>query len=106
MHPPSWPPTLPRPLFCCAPLVLSPRTKVIERVNRVLTEPTGLESTSLVLALGLDLFGARVAPSKTYDMLDPNFNYALLVLVLAAMAAAVAVANRFAANKRLHEQWA
>eukprot|EP00903_Cladosiphon_okamuranus_P020118 g18474.t1 len=54
--------------------------KVIERVNRVLTEPTGLESTSLVLALGLDLFGARVAPSKTYDMLDPNFNYALLVL--------------------------
>ncbi|CAM9409723.1 unnamed protein product [Laminaria digitata] len=80
--------------------------KVIERVNRVLTEPTGLESTSLVLALGLDLFGCRVAPSKTYDMLDPNFNYALLVLVLGAMTTAVLIASRLAANKRLKEQWA
>lgn len=80
--------------------------KVIERVNRVLTEPTGLESTSLVLALGLDIFGCRVAPSKTYDMLDPNFNYALLVLVLGAMTTAVLVASRLAANKRLKEQWA
>ncbi|CAN0315108.1 unnamed protein product, partial [Ectocarpus sp. 13 AM-2016] len=80
--------------------------KVIERVDRVLTEPTGLESTSLVLALGLDIFGARVAPSKTYDMLDPNFNYALLALVLGAMATAVGVANRLAAHKRLSEQWA
>ncbi|CAB1113817.1 unnamed protein product [Ectocarpus sp. CCAP 1310/34] len=80
--------------------------QVIERVDRVLTEPTGLESTSLVLALGLDIFGARVAPSKTYDMLDPNFNYALLALVLGAMATAVGVANRLAAHKRLSEQWA
>ncbi|CAM9582895.1 unnamed protein product [Ectocarpus sp. 13 AM-2016] len=80
--------------------------KVIERVDRVLTEPTGLESTSLVLALGLDIFGARVAPSKTYDMLDSNFNYALLALVLGAMATAVGVANRLAAHKRLSEQWA
>lgn len=79
---------------------------MVERVNRVLTEPTGLESTSLVLALGLDLFGARVAPSKTYDMLDPNFNYALLVLVLSAMTGAVLVAGRFASNKRLKDQWA
>lgn len=80
--------------------------KVIERVNRVFTVPTGLESTSLVLALGLDLFGTRVAPSKTYDMLDPNFNYALLVLVLTAMTVAVLVAGRMASNKRLKDQWA
>lgn len=72
----------------------------------MLTEPTGLESTSLVLALGLDIFGSRVAPSKTYDMLSPNFNYALLVLVLVGMTGAVLVANRFSANKRLKEQWA
>ena len=87
-------------------LALCTAFRVIERVNRVLTEPTGLESTSLVLALGLDIFGCRVAPSKTYDMLDPNFNYALLVLVLGAMTAAVLVASRLAANKRQKEQWA
>ena len=75
-------------------------------MDRVFTEPTGLESTSLVLALGLDLFGTRVAPSKTYDMLDPNFNYALLLLVLGAMTAAVLVAGRLASNKRLKDQWA
>lgn len=80
--------------------------KVIERVDRVFTVPTGLESTSLVLAVGLDLFGTRVAPSKTYDMLDPNFNYALLVLVLTAMTVAVLVAGRMASNKRLKDQWA
>lgn len=71
----------------------------------MLTEPTGLESTSLVLALGLDLFGSRVAPSKTYDMLDPNFNYALLVLVLVAMSAAVVVSSIVAGSKRLKDQW-
>lgn len=74
-------------------------------MNRVLTEPTGLESTSLVLALGLDLFGCRVAPSKTYDMLDPNFNYALLVLVLLAMSVAVYISVKMAASKRLKDQW-
>lgn len=71
----------------------------------MLTEPTGLESTSLVLALGLDLFGCRVAPSKTYDKLDPNFNYALLVLVLVAMSIAVLVSGRMSATKRLKDQW-
>ncbi|CAM9803288.1 unnamed protein product, partial [Discosporangium mesarthrocarpum] len=79
--------------------------KVIERVDRAITVPTALESTSLLLALGLDLFGSRVTPSKTYDLLDPHFNYALLALVLGAMAVAVVVAGQMLSSKRLGDQW-
>lgn len=58
-----------------------------------------------MLAVGLDMFGSRAAPSKTYDKLDPNFNYALLALVLGAMTVAVLITRRFAASKRLKDQW-
>lgn len=40
--------------------------------------PSKLESTSLVLAVGLDLFFARVAPSKPFDVLSEEFNHVLV----------------------------
>ncbi|CAJ0753240.1 15632_t:CDS:10 [Entrophospora sp. SA101] len=42
-------------------------------VKRIITSPALLESTSLVLAYGLDLWFTREAPSKTFDVLSEDF---------------------------------
>ena len=50
------------------------------------TFPTALESTSLMFAFGMDIFYTRLTPSKSFDMLDDDFSYALLVVTLLGMA--------------------
>jgi hypothetical protein len=40
--------------------------------------PAKLESTSLLLAVGLDVWATRVYPSKTFDILSNDFNYVLV----------------------------
>ncbi len=50
-----------------------------------------LESTSLVFAYGLDLFSSRIAPSKTFDVLNENFNKAQLVLTIGGLVVAIMV---------------
>ncbi|CAM9391171.1 unnamed protein product [Chrysoparadoxa australica] len=80
--------------------------KVIERLSDMRTVATGLESTSLVLATGLDLFCQRLAPNKKFDVLATNFSYFMLMAILAAMVAAMVVVKKMAYSKRLRTQWA
>ena len=60
-------------------------------MRRILTSPALLESTALVFAYGLDLFGTRVAPSRTFDVLSEEFNKlkAQLVLTVGGLVLAV-----------------
>jgi len=51
----------------------------IKRPRGIVTAPTTLESTSLVLVLGLDLYLTRVAPAKEFDRLNEDFNFVALV---------------------------
>jgi ER membrane protein complex subunit 1 len=44
-------------------------SKQVEGLEYVVAEPTSLESTTLVFAVGVDLFLSRFAPSGTFDML-------------------------------------
>lgn len=57
-------------------------------LEKITTFATKLESTTQVFAYGHDLFLARVKPDGSFDLLDEEFNYALLfgfiVLVLGA----------------------
>lgn len=62
-------------------------------VRHVSAAPAALESTSLVVAWGLDVFATRVAPSFAFDVLGGEFNKVTMsatVVVLAAAAFAVA----------------
>lgn len=43
-------------------------------IRNVTTSPAILESTSLVFAYGLDIFGTRVSPSFSFDILGKDFN--------------------------------
>jgi len=64
-------------------------------LEKIKTFPTRLESTSQVLAYGHDLFLVRVTPDKKFDMIDEEFNYALLFLVIGALMTAVYVLRRW-----------
>ncbi len=89
------------------PYVTYPRPYSIQVANikRIITSPALLESTSLVFAFGLDMFLSRVAPSKTFDVLDENFNKAQLVFTVLGLAAAIGITKPIVRNKKLREKW-
>lgn len=74
-------------------------------MRQIITAPSLLESTSLVLAVGTDLFHTRVAPSGTFDVLSENFNKVQLVLTVVGLAVAIAVTRPMVRRKKLRERW-
>ena len=58
-------------------------------VKKIITSPALLESTSLVFAYGLDIFGTRVAPSFAFDMLGKGFNKLQMLATVAALGVGV-----------------
>jgi ER membrane protein complex subunit 1 len=60
-------------------------------VSQVFATSTLLESTSLVVTFGIDLFAARVAPSKTFDILSEDFNKVQLILTLVGLLVALSI---------------
>jgi hypothetical protein len=54
-------------------------------VKNVITSESGLESTTLVFAYGLDIFGTRIAPSFAFDVLGKGFNKLQMLMTVAAL---------------------
>jgi len=65
----------------------------------------GLESTSLVLAYGVDMFFCRSAPSKTFDMLPEDFNFGLLLLTIVGLSVATVLVLMAAKRKQINDLW-
>ncbi|KAH7107261.1 hypothetical protein BKA62DRAFT_682862 [Auriculariales sp. MPI-PUGE-AT-0066] len=74
-------------------------------VQHVITSPAQLESTSLVFAYGLDLFGTRVSPSGTFDVLSEAFNKVQLALTVCGLLVAIIIIKPIARNKLLKQKW-
>jgi hypothetical protein len=74
-------------------------------ISGIKTAPSGLESTSLVLAYGLDLFFTRVTPSGTFDILKDDFDYALISLVLIVLILASFICKRLARARSVKQAW-
>eukprot|EP00897_Mesotaenium_endlicherianum_P002317 jgi/Mesen1/2112/ME000151S01365 len=74
-------------------------------LRAVITEPSRLESTTLVFAYGVDLFFTRRAPSKMYDSLSEDFSYVLLLVTLGALLVAIAVTYFLSERKELYSRW-
>jgi hypothetical protein len=79
--------------------------KTVARVSRVYSIPTRLESTTLIVAVGLDMFFTRALPSGGFDMLNEDFSYALLLLLLGGLSVATVVLSRLVKDKQLAMQW-
>lgn len=60
-------------------------------IQEIITAPAIVESTSLVLAFGIDVFGSRVAPSFVFDILGKGFNKVALIATVAALMGGVLV---------------
>eukprot|EP00730_Choanoeca_flexa_P017281 TRINITY_DN8301_c0_g2_i2.p1 TRINITY_DN8301_c0_g2~~TRINITY_DN8301_c0_g2_i2.p1 ORF type:complete len:902 (+),score=173.38 TRINITY_DN8301_c0_g2_i2:2-2707(+) len=74
------------------------------QVHDVVVAPSGLESTSLVFAHGLDLFLTQIAPSKQFDRLNYDFAHVGLAATLVGLVVLTKVLASLAARKRLNEQ--
>ncbi|KZF23046.1 DUF1620 domain protein [Xylona heveae TC161] len=74
-------------------------------IDQVITSPTLLESTSLVFAYGLDVFGTRVAPSRQFDILGKEFGKVQLIGTVLAVAAGVAILAPMVRRKQINAQW-
>ncbi|XP_055680073.1 ER membrane protein complex subunit 1 isoform X2 [Lutzomyia longipalpis] len=77
----------------------------IARIRGIYTAPSGLESTCLVIAHGLDMFVTRVAPSKTFDLLKEDFDYFLISIVLLGLTVASYVVKHLASRKAVKQAW-
>lgn len=60
-------------------------------IKEVVTSPALIESTSLVFAYGLDIFGTRLTPSFSFDILGKDFNKFQMLATVAALAVATFV---------------
>lgn len=75
-------------------------------VAHLTTSPTLLESTSLLLAWGLDLFCTRaIQPSGSFDVLSDGFAKSQLIMTLAALGAGVVIAAPAVTRKTLRSKW-
>ncbi|TPX70016.1 hypothetical protein SpCBS45565_g01990 [Spizellomyces sp. 'palustris'] len=77
----------------------------VPRIEHVLSSATKLESTSLTIAWGLDIFCARRSPSKSFDVLSEGFNYGALLTTIAALILGIWVAKGMAQRKKLNDLW-
>ncbi|KMT18010.1 hypothetical protein BVRB_2g032040 [Beta vulgaris subsp. vulgaris] len=77
----------------------------VEGLRGLLSVPAKLESTTLVFAYGADLFLTRLAPSRTYDSLTEDFSYALLLLTIVVLVAAIFVTWILSERKDLRDKW-
>ncbi|KAM4704306.1 ER membrane protein complex subunit 1 [Rhinophrynus dorsalis] len=79
--------------------------QTISRMRGIYTAPSGLESTCLVVAYGLDIYQTRVYPSKQFDVLKDDYDYILISSVLIGLVFATMITKRLAQVKLLNRAW-
>jgi hypothetical protein len=80
-------------------------SRTVQNLSGIVTYPTLLESTSVMLAYGTDLFFVPVAPSRTYDRLSPDFSYGVLIGVVAIIVVLTFFVKRVAKKRELNKKW-
>ncbi|KAL0247478.1 hypothetical protein I308_103543 [Cryptococcus tetragattii IND107] len=78
----------------------------VQGTTSLRSSPALVESTSLLLAYGQDLFLTRgLTPSGTFDILSDNFNKIQLLLTLGGLSAGIFVARPAVKRKWLRMKW-
>jgi hypothetical protein len=78
----------------------------VARLNKIATAPAVLESASLMVAIGLDMFYTRLQPSRGFDMVPDDFPHALLVAMVCGMAIALVALKAVLQQRALKLKWA
>jgi hypothetical protein len=74
-------------------------------ITDIITSPSSLESTSLVFAYGLDIFGTRRTPSFAFDILGNSFNKFTLILTVVVMTIGTIAIAPFIERKQTNMIW-
>jgi hypothetical protein len=88
-----------------SPLSVISHKHAVARPRMISASPTSLESTSLVLLTGVDLFMTRVAPAREFDRLNEDFNYVGLVLSIVVLTAMTLMTGWYSDRKDLSRAW-
>jgi hypothetical protein len=79
--------------------------RTIARLDSVISRCTYLESTSLVLATGLDMFFTRLSPAESYDLLNRDFNFFALVITMGLLLMFTFISSHLSKRKDLSKLW-
>ncbi|KAG6022665.1 hypothetical protein E4U41_002212 [Claviceps citrina] len=74
-------------------------------VEEIITTPAAVESTSLLLAFGIDVFGTRSTPSGLFDILGKGFNKVTLVGTVLALFVGVLFLAPVVRRKQIDRRW-
>ncbi|VDO27239.1 unnamed protein product [Haemonchus placei] len=80
--------------------------QTVHNVRGIKTASSGLESTSLMMAYGIDVFFTRLHPSGTFDILKDDFDHVLISVVLFGLIAGSIISKKLARNNALSAAWA
>ena len=78
---------------------------VVPHITHLISTPTQLESTTLVVVCGLDIFAGRHHPVKAFDVLPEDFNAPLLIVLMVALAVGTVYLQRLLRSKQLRDSW-
>jgi hypothetical protein len=79
---------------------LNHKREVIGTIN-VITSPALIESTSLIFAYGLDIFGTKLSPSFSFDILGRDFNKFQMLATVAALAVLTFVVGPLVSERQM-----
>ncbi|KAL2358874.1 hypothetical protein BJ546DRAFT_833761 [Cryomyces antarcticus] len=74
-------------------------------IKKIITSPALLESTSLVFAYGLDVFGTRISPSFSFDVLGKDFNKLQMLATVAALGIGTFIVAPLVRRKQINARW-
>ncbi|KAL7793724.1 hypothetical protein V8C37DRAFT_401804 [Trichoderma ceciliae] len=74
-------------------------------VRGIVATPAVVESTSLVVAYGIDIFGSQIAPSGTFDILGKGFNKITLLATVLALTWGVVILAPMVRRKQINRKW-
>ncbi|KAK5108458.1 hypothetical protein LTR62_008276 [Meristemomyces frigidus] len=74
-------------------------------LEEVVTSPALIESTSLVFAWGLDVFGTKISPSFSFDILGRDFNKFQMLGTVAALGVLTFVVAPLVTRKQVDQRW-
>ena len=84
---------------------IASHTHLLPDIRAVVSAPTPLESTSLAVSLGLDVYAVPIRCPSLYDALDPSFDFQMLATSLAVVGVAVFISQVFARRKENADRW-
>ncbi|KAK5052056.1 hypothetical protein LTR84_002860 [Exophiala bonariae] len=93
------------PVLDLEPRYFLTHSREVIGIEKVITSPSLLESTSVIFAFGHDIFGTQVTPSLAFDVLGKGFNRIQLSLTVVALAIGVYMVRPFALKRTVEGRW-